>query len=41
LFKISLGEVLEVIDDSNPDWILVKGKRGNLGYAPSNYLQFN
>jgi hypothetical protein len=39
--KISANETIEVLDDTNADWILIKDSTATQGYAPSNYLQKN
>lgn len=39
--QIHASEVVAVLDDTNPDWILIKDLNGNDGYAPANHLQLN
>uniref|UniRef100_A0A7S1VDK9 SH3 domain-containing protein n=1 Tax=Sexangularia sp. CB-2014 TaxID=1486929 RepID=A0A7S1VDK9_9EUKA len=33
------GEVVTVIDESDPDWWMVRNQAGKQGTAPSNYLK--
>lgn len=33
------GEEMDLLEQDDPDWFLVKSSKGEIGLAPSNYVQ--